>query len=75
MFLAKNEFKLYPLIKDPVGRLLFLNALFVIAGYALTNLTGGATTGITSTFKNVFLFGSFFLFVLHESHHKPGWNF
>ena len=59
MFLAKNEFKLYFLVKDPVGRLLFLNAMFVISGYALTNLTGGLLTENISIFKNVFLFGCF----------------
>jgi hypothetical protein len=59
VFLARNEIKLFALIKDPVGRLLFLNALLVIIGYAITNLSGGALTGNFSTVKNVFLFGSF----------------
>lgn len=59
MFLAKNEFKLYALAKDPVGRLLFLNALFVIVGYAVANWTNGAMKGNVSNLKNVFLFCSF----------------
>ena len=59
MFLAKNEFKLLTVIRDPVARLLFLNALFVVVGYALTNLTGGAAIAIASIFKTIFLFGSF----------------
>lgn len=58
MFLEKNEFKLSALVKDPVCRLLFLNAFFVIIGYAITNWTSGALTGNVSIFKNVFLFGS-----------------
>lgn len=72
MFLAKNEFKLYALVKDPVGRLLFLNALFVIGGYALSNLTGGAATGNASIFKNVFLFGSFFYLFFTNRIINPG---
>ncbi|HET7115936.1 MAG TPA: O-antigen ligase family protein [Hanamia sp.] len=59
MFLAKNEIKLYALMRDPIGRLLFLNALFVIIGYAIGNWTGGVLTGNVSILKNVFLFGSF----------------
>ncbi len=67
MFFVKNEIKLRSLIKDPVARLLFLNGSFVIIGYALANLTGGALVGIVSIFKNSFLFFSFaFLIVTNR---------
>lgn len=56
MFIATGEFKLRALIKNPVARLLFLNSLFVIAGYALANFTGGISIGPIRIFKNVFLF-------------------
>lgn len=59
MLIVKEEFKLHSLIRNTVARLLFLNGLFVIIGYALANLTAAATVGIVSNFKNIFLFISF----------------
>ena len=58
MFIEKGETKLRLLIKDPVARLLFLNALFVIVSYALFNFTGGISSEFVRIFKNVFLFVS-----------------
>ena len=72
MFIAKEELKLHSLIKDPVARLLFLNGLFVVAGYALANSTGGTSTGSVSIFKNVFLFISLVYLIATNRVINPG---
>ena len=59
MLIEKQELKLRTLVKDPIARLLFLNALLVIIGYALANITQGASVGIFGNIKNLFLFFSF----------------
>lgn len=72
MFLAKKELKLRALLRDPVARLLFLNGLFVIIGYALANLTGKALVGTVSNIKNAFLFFSFIFLIFTNRVVMPG---
>ena len=72
MFIAKKEIQLHALLKDPVARLLFLNALFVVLGYALANLTGKGLVGIVSDFKNGFLFLSFIYLIATGRVVSPG---
>jgi len=72
MLILKEEVKLHALIRNPIARLLFLNGLFVIIGYALTNLTGGAFTGIVSIFKNIFLFFSLAFLIITNRIINPG---
>ena len=72
MFIAKKEIQLHALLKDPVARLLFLNALFVVLGYALANLTGKGLVGTVSDFKNGFLFLSFIYLIATGRVVSPG---
>ncbi len=72
MFIAKSELKLRSLLRDPVARLLFLNALFVIIGYALANLTGKALVGMVSNIKNAFLFLSLIFLIATNRVVMPG---
>ena len=72
MFLAKEEIKLRALSRNPVARLLFLNALFVIVGYALANSTGGGSIGIVRVFKNIFLFISLVYLIVTNKVTNPG---
>ncbi|MGH2566034.1 MAG: hypothetical protein ACRDE5_16065, partial [Ginsengibacter sp.] len=72
MFLAKKDLKLIALKKDPIARLLFLNGLFVIIGYALANLTGGALVTVVSYIKNIFLFFSFAFLIVTGRVISPG---
>lgn len=72
MFLVKKDLKLLALKKDPVARLLFLNGLFVIIGYALANLTGGALVTVVSIIKNIFLFFSFAFLIATGRVISPG---
>jgi hypothetical protein len=58
MFIKKEEKELLALIGDPVARLLFFNAFFVIIGYGLAVATHLATVEIMKVFKTIFLFGS-----------------
>lgn len=72
MFIAKEEFKLHALIKNPVARLLFLNAFFVIISYALYNLTGGISVAYVRIFKNIFIFFSLIYLIITNRIINPG---
>lgn len=72
MLIPKEEVKLRALIRDPIARLLFLNGLFVIIGYALANLTGGAFVGMVSNIKNIFLFFSLAFLIITNRVINPG---
>ncbi len=77
MFIKNGEISVNSLLADTIARLLFLNALFVIAGYGLANATGGSFTGVAKVFKSIFfslsilqkLPGNQFLYsrILHRS--------
>lgn len=72
MFIAKEELRLHALIRDPVARLLFLNALFVIASYALYNIIGSSSIGFVRPFKNAFLFFSLVYLIATNRVINPG---
>lgn len=72
MFIAKEELKLHALIKNPVAWLLFLNGLFVIGSYALSNFTGGTSIGFVRVFKNIFLFISLAYLIISGRIINPG---
>lgn len=72
MLINKEEVKLHALIKDPIARLLFLNCFFVIAGYGLFSLTGGASVNFMRLLKNVFIFFSFGYLIVTNKIVNPG---
>ena len=72
MLIEREEVKLHSLIRDPIARLLFLNSLFVIIGYALANLTEGVLTAMVSNIKNLFLFFSFAFLIITRRVINPG---
>ncbi len=67
MFIKKEEKELLALTSDPVARLLFLNAFFVIIGYGLAVASNLASVEIAKVIKSIFLFGSVsYLFITNR---------
>jgi len=67
MLIKKQEKELLALTGDPVARLLFFNAFFVIIGYGLAVATHLGSVETMKVFKSIFLFGSItYLFITNR---------
>lgn len=71
MFIEKSEAGVQAIFADTTARLLFLNMLFVIAGYGLSTATGGASIAAVKIFKSLFLFGSLLYVILNSRAGNP----